>query len=378
MDDFVNIIANQPLVIDNGSGVMKAGFAGDEVPKCIFPNYIGRPKHERAMAGAVEGDVFIGEQAQNLRGLLFCSYPMTHGIVDSWIDMEQVWQQVYTDLKVNSEEHPVLLTEAALNPKRNREKAAELFFEHFNAPALFISAQAILSLYASGRTTGIVLDSGDGVTHAVPVFEGFALTHAIQRMDLAGRDVTECLQLHLRRAGHIFHTSAEQEIVREMKESVCYVAFNPQKEETSQEAGMPKQYRLPDGQVLNLGLERFKSPEILFQPGLVGSEYKGVQHLLYNSIFKSDMDLRKALCTQIVLSGGSTMFRGFGDRLLNEIRRLLPKESKIRISAPPNRHTSTWHGGSILSSLATFKQMWVSKAEWEEEGSSVIHKKTLC
>ena len=167
------MIVNQPVVIDNGSGVIKAGFAGDQIPKCHFPNYIGRPKHSRVMAGALEGDLFVGPKAQEHRGLLSIRYPMEHGIVTDWNDMERIWQYIYSkdQLQTFSEEHPVLLTEAPLNPRRNREKSAEIFFETFNVPALFVSLQAVLSLYATGRTTGVVLDAGDGVTHAVPIYE---------------------------------------------------------------------------------------------------------------------------------------------------------------------------------------------------------------
>eukprot|EP01068_Selenidium_serpulae_P009604 Selendium_serpulae@DN5272_c0_g2_i3.p3 len=149
---YEDVIANQPVVIDNGSGIMKAGFAGDDLPKCLFASFVGRPKHKRVMAGAVEGDVFVGTKAEELRGLLSLKYPICHGMVEDWIDMEHVWSHVYSEMKINSEEHPVLLTEAPLNPRRNREKSAEIFFETFSCPALFISAQAILSLYASGRT----------------------------------------------------------------------------------------------------------------------------------------------------------------------------------------------------------------------------------
>ncbi|CEM37380.1 unnamed protein product [Vitrella brassicaformis CCMP3155] len=377
--DYEEVIANQPVVIDNGSGVMKAGFAGDDVPKCVFSSFVGRPKHKRVMAGAAEGDVFVGSRAEELRGLLALKYPMNHGICEDWIDMENIWTHVYSEMKINSEEHPVLLTEAPLNPRRNREKAAEIFFETFNCPALFVSAQAILALYASGRTTGVVLDSGDGVTHSVPVYEGFALSHAVTRMDLAGRDVTEHLQLQLRRAGHVFHTSAEMEVVRQIKESTCYVAFNPQKEEHQEHdktsASFP--FHLPDGTQILLGPERFRAPEILFHPNQVGLEYPGIHELLVQSISRADLDLRKTLYSQIVLSGGSTMFAGFGDRLLNEVRRLAPKDIKIRISAPPERKFSTYLGGAILASLATFKKMWVSKEEYEEEGPGILHKKAF-
>ena len=377
---------NRPVVIDNGTGILKAGFAGSDKPKCVFPSFIGRPKHKRIMVQSkVEGDVFVGGEAEAHRGIMKLDYPMTHGIVENWADMEKVWAYVYGKgkLGVNSEEHPVLLTEVPLNPRHNREQAAEIFFETFGVPALFVSPQATLSLYASGRTTGVVLDSGDSVTHCVPVYEGFTMPHAITRMDVAGRDVTEQLQLLLRRSGHVFHTSAEKEVVRCIKEDTCYVAFNPAREEHIEQEGNTerKDYKLPDGRVVSVGAERFRASEILFNPSIVGTEYGGVHECLANAIFKADLDLRKTLFSQIVLAGGSTMFPGYGDRLLNEVRRLAQASSctdvKIRISAPPNRKFMTWSGGSILASLAAFKTMWVSKAEYEEVGAAAIHKKTL-
>merc|ERR1719229_1607086 len=278
-------------------------------------------------------------------------------------------------MKVNMEEHPVLLTEAPLNPRKNREKAAEIFFETFGCPALFVSAQAILSLYASGRTTGIVLDSGDGVTHAVPVYEGFALPHAVMRSDVAGRDVTDHLMQLLRRSGQAFHTSAEREVVRDIKERACYLAANPQKEETLDTERV--NYSLPDGSTLEIGQPRFRAPEVLFKPDLIGEEYEGLHECLVFSVQKSDMDLRKVLFQNIVLSGGSTLFKGFGDRLLSEVKKLAPKDIKIRISAPQERLYSTWIGGSILASPDTFKKMWVSKREYDEEGHRAIHRKTF-
>ena len=169
-------LSNQPVVIDNGSGLIKTGFAGGNVPRATFRSCVGRLKHSRAMPGGVfQGlDYCIGAKAEEHRGALTLTYPMEHGVVHDWNDMEKLWQYVYSkdNLSVNSEDHAVLLTEAPLNPYSNREKSAELFFENFNVPALYLAIQAILSLYASGRTTGVVLDCGDGVTHAVPVYEG--------------------------------------------------------------------------------------------------------------------------------------------------------------------------------------------------------------
>ncbi|KAJ2939544.1 hypothetical protein O0L34_g6686 [Tuta absoluta] len=372
-----DVIVNQPVVIDNGSGVIKAGFAGDQIPKCRFPNYIGRPKHIRVMAGALEGELFVGPRAEEHRGLLSIKYPMEHGTVTDWNDMEKVWNYIYSkdQLSTFSEEHPVLLTEAPLNARRNREKTAEVFFETFNVPALFLSMQAVLSLYATGRTTGVVLDSGDGVTHAVPIYEGFAMPHSIMRVDVAGRDCTRYLRLLLRKEGVNLRTSAELEIVKAIKERACYLSPNPLKEEALDTERA--QYTLPDGTQLEIGPARFRAPEVLFRPDLIGEECEGLHEVLMFAIQKSDMDLRKVLYQNIVLSGGSTLFRGFGDRLLAEIRRLAPKDMKIRISAPQERLYSTWIGGSILASLDTFRKMWVTKREYDEEGHRAVHRKTF-
>lgn len=371
---------NQPVVIDNGSGSIKAGFAGSDTPKLHFPAYVGRPKYVRAMAGgAAEGDIFVGDKARDLRGILRLNYPTQHGVTLDWKDMQNIWQYSYEQLNVVQEEHPVLLTEPPLNPRSNRAKAAEIFFEHFNVPAFFVQVQAILSLYASGRTTGVVLDSGDGVTHAVPVYEGFALPHAITRLDVAGRDVTDYLQVLLRKAGYNFHTSAELEVVKQIKETICYVPFNIEKleKDDSEEVEPEVPFKLPDGKVIQIGPEKFRAPEVLFNPSLIGLEYVGVHQALVNSISKSDLDIRRRLYSEIVLAGGSTMFTGFGDRLLSEVRRLAPRDTKIRIFAPQERVFSTWIGGSILASLATFKKMWITRKEYDDLGKNAIYRKTF-
>jgi centractin len=374
---------NQPIVIDNGSGMIKAGFAGADKPRVLFRSLIAKPKHPKLMSGgALEGvEVLVGNKIDEHRGILALHYPIEHGIVQSWSEMEKLWSFIYTrdNLNVPSEDHAVLFTEAPLNPIANREKAAEIFFENFNVPALFCSMQAILSLYASGRTTGTVLDSGDGVTHIVPVYEGFALPHGIIRMDLGGRDVTQYLQLLLRRGGYNFNTSAELEIVRTVKEACCEVSLDPINQEnwasdTSKNLNKAT-YTLPDGSLLLMSNETFRAPEILFQPELIGYETRGIHDSIVNAIMRSDMDLRAKLFGQIVLSGGSTLFKGFGERLLNEVRKhkMCPKGSKIRIVAPPERLYTTWIGGSILASLGTFQTMWITRADYIEHGAGRLH-----
>ncbi|KAI8915981.1 actin-like protein [Gorgonomyces haynaldii] len=364
---------NHPIVIDNGSGVIKAGFAGQDQPQTYLPSLIGRPKHLKIMAGAIEQDSFIGRSAQEHRGLLHLKYPMEHGIVKDWLDMERVWNWIYRqELKCSPEDHPVLLTEPPLNPRQNRDQMCQVFFETFNCPALYVSVQAVLALYSSGRTTGLVLDIGDGVSHCVPVYEGFAIPNAIQRMDLAGRDVTSHLQLLLKKQGINLTTSAEKDLVRIIKEKASYVSLNPSKEE--KEFQNKDQYTLPDGQTIKLGSERFNAPEILFQPHRVGLEYPGVSYLVTDAINRVDLDLRASLYSNIVLSGGTTLLKGFGDRLLQEVKKQAMRDVKIKIFAPPERTYSTWIGGSILAGLGTFKKMWVTAQEYQED-PDIIHKK---
>ncbi|XP_057208280.1 uncharacterized protein si:ch211-241j12.3 isoform X2 [Triplophysa rosa] len=219
-----------PIVLDTGSGLMKAGFADQDLPTIVFPTVIGHPKYEEVMSGGVDRDVYVGHDARHMRGVLTLKHPIRNGIVRNWDEMEMIWHHAFQQLSVDPRDHPVMLTEAAMNPLENRQRMIELMFETFNVPLTFVAMQAVLALYASGRTTGVVLDSGDGVSHSVPVFDGYCLPHAVQRFSLAGADVTLQLQKLLLEQGVCMQTSAELEIVREMKEKCCCVALDYESE----------------------------------------------------------------------------------------------------------------------------------------------------
>ncbi len=375
------------IVIDNGSGFIKAGFAGKDAPSTIFPSIVARPQD----AGAMQpNDAYVGHEAESKRGTLAINNPIEHGIVTNWDDMERIWYHTfYNELKITPEEHPVLLTASPLTPKEHREQMVRIMFESFNVPALYITTAPVLALYAAGRTTGIVVDIGDGVTHVVPVYEGDVLPHGIIRLDLAGRSLTDYMVKLLNERGYNLSTAAERTIVQDVKETLAYTAldFEQEMQTAASSSSLEKSYEVPDGRgVITIGNERFRCPEALFQPALSGMESAGIHEAVCNSIVKLKADrytdengiykdMRNSFYSNILMTGGSTMFPGIADRMQKEVGALAPPTVKIKIIAPPERRYGGWKGGSITVSQSTFRQMWISKQEYDESGPGIVHRR---
>ncbi len=361
------------IVLDSGTGMVKAGFAGENKPSIVVKSVVGKPKYNGIMFGMNDEKKYVCDQVDEMKGLLELSYPIEHGIINNWDDIENIWSHVfYNKLKIEPKDHNILMTEAALNPIENRKKMLELLFEKFNVKGTYVSMQAVLALYGSSKTTGVVVDSGDGVTHIVPVCKGYAINSSIKRFNLAGRDLTNYFCHILKKSGIDMFSSSEKEIVKNIKEELCFFKNNkPENEDYSTE------YILPDGNKLTINEERYKVPEVLFNPKLLGMELDGLDKFVYNSINSCDVDLKRDLFKNIILSGGNTMIDGLSTRLKMELDKMVPQNIEVKIDSKAHRKFLVWIGGSILTSIPTFKKRWITKKDYDEKGIDLILKKYI-
>jgi len=379
------------IVCDNGTGFVKCGFAGANFPTSIFPSLVGRPvlRFEEKVENVQIKDIMVGDEASKLRNMLQITYPLDNGVIRNWEDMQYVWDYTFNEkLQVNPKECKIMLTEAPMNPQANRKKMAEVMFEKYGFKAVYVAIQAVLTLYAQGLLTGVVVDSGDGVTHIVPVYEGFALPHLTRRLDIAGRDVTRYLIKLLLLRGYAFNRTADFETVRQIKEKLCYVGYDMglEKRLGFETTVLVETFQLPDGRIIRVGNERFEAPEVLFQPHLIEVEGGGMADQLFDCINKADVDTRPEFYNHIVLSGGSTMYPGLPSRLEKEIKNLYlekvlkgKKENlakfKVRIEDPPRRKHMVFLGGAVLAEIMKDKDnFWMNKSEWQEQGEAVLKK----
>jgi len=353
---------------------------------------IGRPlmRYEEEFKNVELKDVMVGDECALHRSMLETSYPVDNGIVNDWKGMVHLWDYTFKErLKIDPKEHKILLTEPPMNPKDNQKKILQCMFETYDFEAAKVSIQAQLVLYAQGLLTGVVVDSGDGVTHIVPVWEGVCPPALIKRLNVAGRHITRYLIKLLQLRGYSFNRSADFETVRQIKERFCYVGYDldVEKRLALETTTLMASYTLPDGRVIRLGSERYAASEVLFQPTLIDVESKGVHDMLFSMIQEADIDLRPSFYKHIVLSGGSTMYPGLPSRLEKEIRALYLRnvlkgdrarmaKFRLRIEDPPRRKHMVFLGGSVLADIMKDRpEFWISRQEWAEHGPNIIGKK---
>lgn len=377
------------IIIDMGSALTKVGFSGETTPRLVFDTQIGYPKVPGILMGANQVEYFIGAEAEEKRGILKISQPVIQGIIEDWDDIEKILDYIFTkQLQINPEEHNILLTETPLNPKNNREKLTSILFDTFNVAGLYLLNNAVAALQAAGKSTGVVVDIGDSVTHIVPIFDGYAMSHSIIRSNLAGKHLTDYFSKILSERGYHLTTHAEQIIVKEMIESTGYVALNFDAELTKARQGVLSEvhYKLPDGELILLGSEQFRAPEALFKPSLLGKEFGGIHEQVYTAISKTDPELRDELYQNIILSGGSAAFNGLAQRLEQELTKIAPSHNKVKVNLVPQSKYATWLGGSMSSSAQNSDDLlenmgispfWLTKSDYQEIGPSIVHSKCL-
>uniref|UniRef100_A0A6B2LC03 Actin n=1 Tax=Arcella intermedia TaxID=1963864 RepID=A0A6B2LC03_9EUKA len=287
--------------------------------------------------------------------------------------MEQFWDHLFEiELRLEHGLNPILLTEPALNPKPHREKSAELLFERFNVPSMHAAAQPALAMFASvGRLSpSIVVDIGEDISSVVPLYNEHVMDLSVVQLEVSGRALTEYMVGLLNARGLAFETAGEREVARDIKESLGRVALEYEEGTSSAEQ---QEYTMPDGQVVNVGSERFKCAEALFRPSLLGLSSLGIQEGVWRAIEECDVDVRGEMYSKIILNGGSTLFRGFKDRLVRELLALVPSGTRLNVSDPPERKFSSWIGGSVVASLSNFQSKLISQEEYNEIGPVVVN-----
>ncbi|KAM4818598.1 actin-related protein T1 [Thomomys bottae] len=370
------VLDKSAVIFDNGSGLCKVGMSGDIIPRSVISSVVGYPRYNIISLSAGQKPYFVGEEAQCRYDSICLQYPIERGLVKRWDDIEKLWLHLFeSELRVRPSEQPVLLTEPSLNPKDIREKTTEIMFEKFAVPAFYLSNHAVGSLYASGYTTGLVLDSGDGITSTVPIYEGCSLSHAVTKLSLAGRDISEHLLQVILGKGYSYPCLFSKIVMDDLKEKLCFVKLEPDKDSWKKTKEIRKEYTLPDGNVVHIGDDLCQVPEVLFEPDQLGIHDPGLSQMICSSIKKCDTDIQKNLFAEIVMAGGNTLFPGLDERLMKELESLDSVGMPVKITAPRDRCFSSWIGTSLMACMSTFKKMWVTASDFNEFGKSVVQRK---
>ncbi|XP_047386174.1 actin-like protein 9 [Sciurus carolinensis] len=363
------------VVIDMGTGTCKVGFAGQARPSYTVATIMGCQPKKQATSGQPEVETFIGEAAR-VRPELTLVQPIRNGIVVDWEAAELIWRHMLEhDLRVDTQEHPLLFSDPPFSPATNREKLVEVTFESLRSPAMYVASQSVLSVYAHGRVSGLVVDTGHGVSYVVPVFQGYNLPHATERLDLAGNHLTAFLAEILLGSGFPLRHQ-DLDTVENIKHRYCFVASDFQKEQARPEQECRQSLKLPDGRTVTLGKELFQCPELLFHPPEIpGLSPVGLPTMAKQSLCKVPPEVRADVARNVLLCGGSSLFTGLEDRFRADLLRSLPQEERVVVTAQPNRNFSVWIGGSILASLRAFQSCWVLREQYEEQGPHIVYRK---
>jgi actin-related protein 3 len=400
------------VVIDNGTGYTKMGYSGNVEPQYIVPTAVAKQElfgAKQTQDGLSDLDFYIGNEAMSHSSSHTVDYPIRHGLIENWDDMERLWQRCFFDyLRCEPEEHYVTLTEPPLNTPENREYTAEIMFETFNVPGLYIAVQAVLALAASWTSsdvkerslTGTVVDSGDGVTHVIPVADGYVIGSCIKHIPLAGRDITAFVQQLMRDRKEPIPAGESLEVAKRVKEMHCYTCPDLVKEFTKYDEKPDKYIRRYEGRTKNkaswscdVGYERFLGPEMFFNPEIFSGDFiMPLPDVVDQSIIKCPIDCRRRLYGNIVLSGGSTMFKDFGRRLQKDVSKIVKDRMKlnsekmahltgvqtvkvespeVKVIAHDMQRFAVWFGGSMLAATSEFKRVCHTKAQYDEEGPRI-------
>ncbi|XP_036032582.1 actin-like protein 9 [Onychomys torridus] len=363
------------VVIDMGTGMCKMGFAGQTRPTYVVANIVGCQPKKPTTIGQPKVETFIGEAAHACPELNLMQ-PVRNGIVVDWEAAELIWRHILeNDLRVVTQDHPLMFTDPPFSPASNREKLVEVAFESLHSPAVYVASQSVLSVYANGRVNGLVVDTGHGVSYTVPVFQGYNLPNGIQRLDLAGHYLTNFLAEKILRSS-LPLKKEDADTMESIKHHYCYVASDFQKEEGRPDDKFRRCLKLPDGQTITVGKELFQCPELLFHPPETsGPSSLGLPGMVEQSLCMVPQEVRTDMEQNVLLCGGSSLFTGFEGRFKADLLQCLSPDAHVDVAAQPNRNLSVWIGGSILASLRAFQSRWIQREQYEEQGPHIVHRR---
>ena len=361
------------VVVDLGASSCRVGFAGDDEPRSVFQSLMGTVK--AAQPGEkVEGPAIqFGANVRTTCEPPSIRCPIKDGLVQNKDDYEKLFSHIFdAELHVDPEKRPVVLSEPVHNPDSSRRVITEVLYETFRVPSIYLGSAPSLALYNTCKTEGLAVDIGESFSQVAAIYEWTQMPQTLMRTDLAGAAVTRFFLKLLKDASYHFSSPTGMALAQDIKESEGFVALDF--DERMKEDTAPVDHEIAEDTTIPIGKERFRCPELLFQPKLNNHDCYGIVDLIYESVMRADTGMRESLLENVVVTGGSTMFIGFKDRLTQELQNLFPS-ADLNICVGPRGANSVWVGGSILGSLELFEQMVVTREEYQESGGEAVRRR---